>query len=77
MLPTAEIEMTHRAPRNRSPQILARKFSSLGVTRWPRPWRGRKITLRPAKRPRQYASDGAPNGVLTFRHVTSVSPSSS
>src|SRR5947208_3630872 len=39
MLPTAEIEITHWAPRNLSPQMLARKLSSLGVTRWPGPAR--------------------------------------
>ena len=77
MLPTAEIEMTHSAPSDFSPQMLARKFSSVGVRRWPRPCRGRKITGRPWYVPAQYSSEGSPNGVRTRRQRTSVSPSSS
>ena len=77
MLPTAEIEMTHSAPSALSPQMLARKLSSLGMTRWPRPWRGRKITRRSRYRPVQNASEGSPKGVRTRRHRTSASPGNS
>ena len=77
MLPTAEIETTHSTPSDFSPQMLARGFSSVGITRCPRPWRGRKTTRRSANRPTQYASDGSPNGVRTRCQRTSVIPSSS
>src|SRR5207249_8362555 len=48
-------------------QTFAPKFSLVGRTRWPRPWRGRKITRRPANRPTQEASDGPAKGGRTRR----------
>ena len=43
--------------------MLARKFSSLGKMRCPRPCRARNATGRPSNSPTMYASLGAPNGV--------------
>ena len=77
MLPTADTEMTHSTPSDFSPQMLARKFSSLGIRRCARPWRGRKTTGRSPSRPTQYSSEGSPNGVRTRRQRTWVSPGSS
>src|SRR5437868_1240371 len=54
--------------------MFARKFSSLGEMRCPRPCRERNATLRPSSVPRTYASDGAPNGVVCVISLMSVRP---
>ena len=45
--------------------MLARKFSSDGVRRWPRPCRARNATSLPSSRPTTYGSEGSPNGVVS------------
>src|SRR5688500_5620974 len=47
-LPTALIEIRKRAPSCLKPWIFARLGTSLGISRWPTPWRGRKATRCPA-----------------------------
>src|SRR5271165_1780109 len=54
--------------------MFARKFSSLGSNRWPRPWRARKATFFPSSVPTTNASDGSPNGVFTLTSRVPVSP---
>ena len=49
-----------------SAKMLAREFTSVGVMRWPRPWRGRKARRTPARVPTVMASLGSPKGVLTL-----------
>ena len=44
-------------------KTFARKLSSWGRMRCPRPWRGRKATRRPSSEPTIRLSDGGPNGV--------------
>ena len=61
--PTAETERSCCTPSAFSAQMLARKLSSDGRMRWPRPWRGRKATRLPSSSPMTIASDGVPNGV--------------
>ena len=48
-LPTALTASTQSAPSDLSAQTLARKGSSDGSRRWPRPWRGRKRSRVPAE----------------------------
>src|ERR1700694_4584296 len=43
--------------------MFARKFSSDGEMRWPRPCRARNATSLPASFPTAYTSEGAPHGV--------------
>src|SRR5208282_42785 len=54
--------------------MLARKFSSLGRSLWPRAWRARKATLRPSSVPRMYASEGSPKGVCCWSSCASLKP---
>src|ERR1700674_5315825 len=54
--------------------MLARKFSSEGIRRWPRPWRERKTTSHSPSLPRKNGSEGRPNGVVSSSCSTAVSP---
>src|SRR5579864_3458434 len=72
--PTADSEMIRLTPSFLNPQMLARKFSSLGKRRCPRPCRARNATFRPSSEPTTYASDGSPHGVCCFSSCVSVSP---
>src|SRR5450432_864769 len=54
--------------------MLARKFSSLGIRRCPRPWRARKATRFPSRVPTTNASLGSPKGVLTRSSRVLVRP---
>src|SRR5208337_791879 len=72
--PTAETETMRSTPNCLKPCILARKFSSLGSSLWPRAWRARKATLRPSSVPRMYASEGSPKGVCCSTSCASVKP---
>src|SRR5690348_17296315 len=51
--------------------MLARKLTSLGLMRCPRPWRGRKAMRTPCKVPTTIASDGFPKGVESETSRTS------
>src|SRR3972149_5329055 len=55
--------------------MFARKLSSEGRSRCPRPGRARKATGRPSSRPRIYASEGSPKGVGTRSSRRWVRPS--
>src|ERR1700680_4137664 len=54
--------------------MLARKLSSLGSRRCPRPWRARNATLRSSSHPHTYASEGVLNGVFTRTSFTLLNP---
>ena len=58
--PTADSETTSVTPTRLSAWMLARKFSSDGGTRWPRPWRGKKTMGNPSSVPNMSSSDGLP-----------------
>src|SRR5208337_2401077 len=54
--------------------MLARKFTSLGSRRCPRPCRAKKATRFPSTLPTTIASEGSPNGVFTRISRMSVRP---
>src|SRR5687767_14796051 len=59
------------------PKMLARKFSSVGISLCPAPCRARNATRFPRSVPIRYGPDGSPNGVSTFFSSRSVSSSMS
>src|SRR6185295_8878239 len=71
-LPTALAERMNSTPSVFMPNMLARKFSSDGDTRWPPPCRARNATRLPRSVPSRYGADGSPNGVVTFTSSRSV-----
>src|SRR5579862_7518868 len=54
--------------------MLARKFSSDGEMRWPRPWRARNATSLPASFPTTYGSEGLPHGVSMVNSCCTSKP---
>src|SRR3954470_2325334 len=72
-LPTALADRMRSTPSTLRPLILARKFSSDGRMRWPRPCRARNATRRPRSIPVTYGPDGSPNGVAMVFSSRSVS----
>src|SRR6266851_2703984 len=72
--PTALTEMTRVTPNCLSACRLARAFTSVGVRRWPIPWRGRKAISSSPRRPTTIGSLGSPKGVDNFSRRTPVRP---
>ena len=75
--PTALTETISVTPARFMASMLARKLSSEGGTRWPRPWRGRKTMAWPSSSPKSISSEGFPKELSTARHSRPVSPSMS
>ncbi|WP_247882192.1 hypothetical protein [Azospirillum sp. TSH100] len=75
--PTADTDRISVTPSCFSAWMLARKFSSDGGMRWPRPWRGRKTSFWLASSPVSSSSDGSPKGVVTVTQRVFSSPSMS
>src|SRR3990172_5362044 len=55
--------------------MLARLFTSLGILRWPLPWRARKTISLPPISPSSNSSEGSPKGVSILICCTLDSPS--
>ena len=73
--PQADMEMISVTPERLRASMLARKLSSLGPMRWPRPWRGRKTMGWPSSSPKSSSSEGSPKGEETLRHSLFSRPS--
>ena len=72
-LPTALAERMRSTPSVFIAKMLARKFSSDGVSRWPMPCRARNTTSLPESRPVTSGAEGGPKGVSTVTSRRSVS----
>ena len=71
---TAEIETISLQPARFKPSMLARKLMSDGGMRWPRSWRGRNTSSRPASLPNRNWPEGMPNGLSIVTQRVSVRP---
>ena len=69
--PTALADMILSTPSSFIPSIFARNGISVGINRWPRPWRARNATRTPSRLPTMKASDGRPKGVS--KEISSIS----